>query len=90
MSPDISLVRFERLRCIGRLVYRRQGLLREWGSFVAFLRLTSPEMGPSSKFQARRGTRGGEELETLTPVATKRANEVGFFRSVAPRFFRID
>src|SRR5271166_4327777 len=46
MSPDISRVRYERLRCIGRPVYRRQGLLREWGSFVAFLRLTSPEMGP--------------------------------------------
>jgi hypothetical protein len=29
MSLDISGVRFERLRCIGRLVYRQQGLLRE-------------------------------------------------------------
>ena len=46
MSLDISRVRFERLRYIGRLVYRRLGLLLEWGSFVAFLRLTSPEAGP--------------------------------------------
>ena len=46
MSLGISRVRFERLRYIGRLVYRRLGLLLEWGSFVAFLRLTSPEAGP--------------------------------------------
>jgi hypothetical protein len=46
MSLDTSRVRFERLRYIGRLVYRRLGLLLEWGSFVAFLRLTSPEAGP--------------------------------------------
>jgi hypothetical protein len=46
MSLDISRVRFEPSHGIGRLLYRRQGLLLEWGSFVAFLRLTSPEMGP--------------------------------------------
>ena len=41
MSRDISGVRFERLRWIGRLVYRRQGLLLEWGSFrVTFCSLS--------------------------------------------------
>ena len=64
------------------------------GSFVAFLRLTSPEMGPSSKFQARRGTRGGERVGDTHGCSqrsrTYSQNEVGFFRSVAPRFFRID
>ena len=49
MSLDISRVRFERLRCIGRLADRQQELLREGGSFVAFLRLTSPEMAPAFK-----------------------------------------
>src|SRR5438876_11458231 len=38
MSLDISRVRFEPSHGIGRLLYRRQGLLLEWGSFVAFLR----------------------------------------------------
>ena len=35
MSLDISRVRFEPLYGIGRLLYRQQGLLREWRSFVA-------------------------------------------------------
>ena len=51
-----------------------------------FLRLTSPEMGPAFKFQARRGTRGGERIAILEPVANEveliSQNEAASFRSV--------
>jgi hypothetical protein len=63
MSLDISGVRFERLRWIGRLVYRRQGLLLEWGSFVAFLCLTSPEMGPVFEISGTEKHQRGRETK---------------------------
>src|ERR1700738_2470972 len=37
--------------------------LRERRSLWHFLRLTSPEMGPYSKFQTRKGTRGKERVK---------------------------
>jgi|SRR5271165_478020 len=75
MSPDISRVRFERLRCIGRLVYRRQGLLREALSLV--LGLTSPEMGPVFKVSNTERHQGRRKLGALAPVP----NEVELIRN---------
>ena len=75
MSLDISPVRFERLRCIGRLDDRQQGLLREWGSFVAFLRPTSPEMGPAFKASGterhQRRRKSSEHSRFLSPKSRR-------------------
>jgi hypothetical protein len=81
MSLDISGVRFERLRWIGRLVYRRQGLLREWGSFVAFLRLTSPEMGPVFEISGTERHQGRRKYGTFALFV----HEVEPIRRAAPR-----
>ena len=49
MSLDISRGRFEPLYGIGRLLYRQQGLLREWRSFVALS--TSDFAGDGTVFE---------------------------------------
>ena len=64
MNPDIYRVRSEQVLDIGCSAFQRQGLLREWESFVHFLRLTSPEMVPA--FKARHGEAPEEERESRT------------------------
>jgi len=86
MSLDISRVRFERLRYIGRLVYRRLGLLLEWGSFVAFLRLTSPEAGPVFEIS---GTERHQRRRESNRTFTLFVHEVEPIRKAAPLIFKM-
>lgn len=87
MSLDISRVRFEPSRGIGRLLYRQQGLLREWGSIGRLS--TSDFAGDGTRMRNfRHGEAPGEERE-LRKVALV-AREVELIRKAAtPLIFKM-